>query len=81
MTSTQGMRKNDINEQMRVIAQELTPDEMHAVAAPITAAQARIDRLAVSCRLSASVRCYVDKAWSTEALKGWQGRSPWRMAE
>jgi cytochrome c553 len=33
MTSTQGMRENDINEQMRVIAQELTPDEMHAVAA------------------------------------------------
>jgi len=28
----QGMRKNDINEQMRGIAQELTPDEMHAVA-------------------------------------------------
>jgi cytochrome c553 len=28
----QGMRQNDINEQMRVIAQELTPDEMHAVA-------------------------------------------------
>jgi cytochrome c553 len=28
----QGMRKNDINEQMRVIAHELTPDEMHAVA-------------------------------------------------
>ena len=27
------MRKYDINEQMRVIAQELTPDEMHAVAA------------------------------------------------
>ncbi len=28
----QGMRQNDINEQMRVIAHELTPDEMHAVA-------------------------------------------------
>jgi cytochrome c553 len=28
----QGMRQNDINEQMRVIAAELTPDEMHAVA-------------------------------------------------
>src|SRR5579859_6060149 len=27
----QGVRKNDINEQMRVIARELTPDEMHAV--------------------------------------------------
>jgi hypothetical protein len=27
------MRKNDINEQMRVIAQELTRDEMYAVAA------------------------------------------------
>jgi cytochrome c553 len=29
----QGMRRNDINEQMRAIAQELKPDEMHAVAA------------------------------------------------
>jgi len=29
----QGMRQNDINEQMRVIAHELTPAEMHAVAA------------------------------------------------
>ena len=29
----QGMRQNDINQQMRVIAQELTPAEMHAVAA------------------------------------------------
>jgi cytochrome c553 len=28
----QGMRLNDINEQMRVIAHELTPDEMHALA-------------------------------------------------
>lgn len=28
----QGMRQNDIFEQMRVIARELTPDEMHAVA-------------------------------------------------
>jgi cytochrome c553 len=28
----QGMRQNDINEQMRVIAHELTPVEMHAVA-------------------------------------------------
>ena len=28
----QGMRQNDINEQMRAIAQELKPDEMHAVA-------------------------------------------------
>jgi cytochrome c553 len=28
----QGMRQNDINEQMRVIAHELTPDEMHALA-------------------------------------------------
>jgi hypothetical protein len=26
------MRQNDINEQMRVIAHELTPDEMHVVA-------------------------------------------------
>jgi hypothetical protein len=26
------MRRNDINEQMRAIAQELKPDEMHAVA-------------------------------------------------
>jgi cytochrome c553 len=29
----QGMRMNDINEQMRTFAQLLTPDEMHAVAA------------------------------------------------
>jgi cytochrome c553 len=29
----QGMRQNDINEQMRQIAHELTPDEMHALAA------------------------------------------------
>ena len=29
----QGIRRNDINEQMRVIARELTPEEMHAVAA------------------------------------------------
>jgi cytochrome c553 len=28
----QGMRQNDINEQMRVIARELTPYEMHGVA-------------------------------------------------
>jgi cytochrome c553 len=28
----QGMRQNDINEQMRTIASQLTPDEMHAVA-------------------------------------------------
>jgi cytochrome c553 len=28
----EGMRLNDINEQMRVIAQQLTPAEMHAVA-------------------------------------------------
>jgi cytochrome c553 len=28
----QGMRQNDINEQMRVIARELTPAEMHALA-------------------------------------------------
>ena len=28
----QGMRQNDINEQMRTIAAQLTPDEMHAVA-------------------------------------------------
>jgi cytochrome c553 len=28
----EGMRQNDINEQMRVIAQQLTPAEMHAVA-------------------------------------------------
>jgi cytochrome c553 len=28
----QGIRQNDINEQMRVIAHELTPDEMHALA-------------------------------------------------
>jgi hypothetical protein len=27
------MRQNDINQQMRVIAHELTPTEMHAVAA------------------------------------------------
>jgi len=26
--------------------------------------------------------CHTDKttAWATEALKGWQDRSPWRMA-
>jgi len=29
----QGMRQNDINEQMRTIAKQLTPDEMHAIAA------------------------------------------------
>jgi cytochrome c553 len=29
----QGMRQNDINEQMRAIAEQLTQDEMHAVAA------------------------------------------------
>ncbi len=28
----QGMRQNDINEQMRVIAQQLTPSEVHAIA-------------------------------------------------
>ena len=28
----QGMRQNDINEQMRMIAAQLTPDEMHAIA-------------------------------------------------
>ena len=28
----QGMRQNDINEQMRTIAAQMTPDEMHAVA-------------------------------------------------
>jgi cytochrome c553 len=28
----QGMRQNDINEPMRTIAGQLTPDEMHAVA-------------------------------------------------
>jgi cytochrome c553 len=30
---TQGMRENDINVQMRTIARQLTPEEMHAVAA------------------------------------------------
>jgi cytochrome c553 len=30
---TQGMRQNDINEQMRTIAKQLTPGEMHAIAA------------------------------------------------
>jgi len=29
----QGMRQNDINQQMRTIAKQLTPDEMHAIAA------------------------------------------------
>ena len=29
----QGIRQNDIFEQMRVIAKQLTPDEMHALAA------------------------------------------------
>ena len=33
MAFAQGIRRNDINEQMRTIATELTPDEMHAVAA------------------------------------------------
>jgi len=33
MAFAQGMRRNDINEQMRVISAQLTPDEMHAVAA------------------------------------------------
>jgi cytochrome c553 len=28
----QGMRQNDINQQMRTIAAELTPEEMHVVA-------------------------------------------------
>ena len=28
----QGMRQNDINQQMRTIAKQLTPDEMHAIA-------------------------------------------------
>jgi len=28
----QGMRQNDINEQMRTIATQLTPEEMHAAA-------------------------------------------------
>jgi cytochrome c553 len=35
----QGMRQNDINEQMRVIAHELTLDEMHALAAYYGAAE------------------------------------------
>jgi cytochrome c553 len=29
----QGIRQNDIFEQMRMIAKQLTPDEMHSVAA------------------------------------------------
>jgi len=37
----QGMRQNDINEQMRVIARELTPDEMHGVAVYYGAAAVR----------------------------------------
>ena len=28
----QGFRQNDINEQMRTIAMQLTPDEMHLIA-------------------------------------------------
>jgi cytochrome c553 len=28
----QGMRQNDINQQMRTLAAELTPEEMHVVA-------------------------------------------------
>jgi cytochrome c553 len=28
----QGLRQNDISEQMRIIARGLTPDDMHAVA-------------------------------------------------
>jgi len=35
------MRQNDINEQMRVIARELTPDEMHGVAVFYGAAASR----------------------------------------
>ncbi len=37
----QSMRQNDINEQMRVIARALTPDEMHGVAAYYGAAAVR----------------------------------------
>jgi hypothetical protein len=33
MAFAQGMRRNDINEQMRTISAQLTPGEMHAVAA------------------------------------------------
>jgi cytochrome c553 len=33
MAFAQGMRRNDINQQMRTIAAQMTPDEMHAVAA------------------------------------------------
>jgi len=36
----QGMRQNDINEQMRTIAAQLTPDEMHAIAVYYSAAGA-----------------------------------------
>jgi cytochrome c553 len=36
----QGMRQNDINEQMRTIAAQLTPDEMHSIAVYYGAASA-----------------------------------------
>jgi hypothetical protein len=32
IAKAQGMRRNDINEQMRIIAAQLTPGEMHALA-------------------------------------------------
>ncbi len=55
----QGTRKNDINEQMRVIAQGLTPDEMHTIAAyygdasqASTAKDAGLNRIAKGDRLS-----------------------------
>ncbi|MBV8324229.1 MAG: hypothetical protein JO049_26590 [Hyphomicrobiales bacterium] len=32
MAFAQGVRQNDINEQMRTIAAQLTPDEMHIIA-------------------------------------------------
>ena len=38
----QGMRQNDINEQMRTIAKQLTPDEMHAIAAFYAASGLRV---------------------------------------
>ena len=37
----EGTRRNDINEQMRVIAHELKPEEMHAVAGYYGAADDR----------------------------------------
>ena len=43
----------------------------------ITPAESDAMKIPNACNL-----CHTDKttAWATEALKGWQDRSPWRMA-